>query len=70
MAALPVLALMTAEGAALPAGLRADATLSLTPLDADGVRAIARLYAGERADAPTVCVIVAEGLGRKFPAPA
>ncbi len=51
LAALPVLVLITAEDGALPAGLRADATLSLTPLDAEGVRAIARLYAGERADA-------------------
>jgi WD40 repeat protein/class 3 adenylate cyclase len=51
LTARPVLVLITAEDAALPAGLRANATLSLTPLDAEGVRAIARLYAGERADA-------------------
>jgi WD40 repeat protein len=49
--ALSVLVLITAEGAALPAGRRADATLSLAPLDAESVRTIARLYAGGRADA-------------------
>jgi class 3 adenylate cyclase/WD40 repeat protein len=51
LAELPLLVLMTAEDGALPAGRRADATLSLTPLNAEGVRAIALLYAGERGDA-------------------
>jgi class 3 adenylate cyclase len=48
LAALPVLVLATVEDASLMAGLGAEATLSLAPLDADGVRAVARLYAGER----------------------
>jgi WD40 repeat protein len=63
LTALPVLVLITAEGAALPAGRRADATVSLTPLDAESVRAIARLYAGERADAevPVEHLIEASG---------
>jgi WD40 repeat protein/class 3 adenylate cyclase len=49
LAALPVLVLATVEDGA--DGLDAHATLSLAPLDADGVRAVARLYVGERADA-------------------
>jgi class 3 adenylate cyclase/WD40 repeat protein len=63
LTALPVLVLITAEDAALPAGRRADATVSLTPLDAESVRAIARLYAGERADAdvPVEHLIEASG---------
>jgi class 3 adenylate cyclase/WD40 repeat protein len=47
---LPVLVVATAEKADLGRGLRADEAIVLAPLDADGVRAVARLYAGERDD--------------------
>ena len=63
LAALPVLVLATAEDAGLAAGLRADATIVLAPLDADGVRAVARLYAGEREDAEVPVERLAEASG-------
>ena len=63
LAALPVLVVATAEDPGLAAGLRADATLALAPLDADGVRAIARLYAGEREDADVPVERLAEASG-------
>ena len=44
-------------------GLRADATIVLAPLDADGVRAVARLYAGEREDADVPVERLAEASG-------
>ena len=50
LAGLPLLVLATAEDAAFATGLRAAATLTLAPLDADGVRAVARLHAGARED--------------------
>ena len=46
LAALPLLVLVTAEDAGLAARLDAAAILTLTPLDAGGVAAVARLYAG------------------------
>ena len=49
--ALPVLVVATAEMPATGRGCARDATLVLAPLDADGVRAVVRLYAGEREDA-------------------
>jgi WD40 repeat protein/DNA-binding SARP family transcriptional activator len=63
VAALPVLVLATTEDAGLPAGLRADATIVLAPLDADGVRAVARLYAGEGEDAEVPVERLAEASG-------
>jgi WD40 repeat protein/DNA-binding SARP family transcriptional activator len=45
LAALPLLVVATAEDAGLAARLDAAAILTLTPLDADGVAAVARLYA-------------------------
>ena len=63
LAALPVLVLATTEDAGLAAGLRADATIVLAPLDADGVRAVARLYAGEREDADIPVERLAEASG-------
>ena len=48
LAGLPVLVLATTENPALPTGLHSDATLELPPLDPDGVRAVAQLYAGGR----------------------
>jgi DNA-binding SARP family transcriptional activator/WD40 repeat protein len=50
LAQLPVLVLATAEDPGFAPALRAEATLTLAPLDADGVRAVARLYAGARDD--------------------
>ena len=46
LAALPVLVLATAEDAGPTAALGATRPLTLAPLDADGVAAVARLYAG------------------------
>jgi WD40 repeat protein len=63
LAALPVLVATTAENAGLPAGLRADATIVLAPLDADGVRAVVRLYAGNRGDADVPVERLAEASG-------
>jgi WD40 repeat protein len=51
LAALPVLVVATAEEAGLAPELRAEATIVLRPLDADGVRAVVRLYVGEREEA-------------------
>jgi len=60
LATLPVLVVVTAEDADAPA----DATLVLGPLDADDVRAVARLYAGPSADRePPVERLVAESGG-------
>ena len=70
LAALPVLVLATAEDAGLPAGLRADAAIVLAPLDADGVRAVVRLYAGEREDAEVPVERLAEASGGVPAAPA
>jgi class 3 adenylate cyclase len=47
---LPVLVLATAEQPDLGRGLGADEAFVLAPLDVDGVRAVARLYAGEHDD--------------------
>jgi len=63
LAARPVLVLATTEDAGLPAGLRADATIVLAPLDADGVRAVVRLYSGPRADAEVPVEQLAETSG-------
>ena len=63
LATLPVLALTTVQDETLGAGLDADATLSLAPLDADGVRAIARLHTGERADTEVPVEQLAEASG-------
>ena len=49
--ALPLLVVATAEDADRTAGLRVAATLCLEPLDAEAVLAVARLYAGRRAEA-------------------
>ena len=63
LAALPVLVLATAADPALAARVRADATVSLAPLEADGVRAVARLYAGPRegVEIPVEQLMVASG---------
>jgi WD40 repeat protein/DNA-binding SARP family transcriptional activator len=50
LAGLPVLVLATAEEPGFAPALRAEAMLTLAPLDVDGVRAVARLYAGARDD--------------------
>jgi WD40 repeat protein/DNA-binding SARP family transcriptional activator len=54
LATLPVLVVATAEDPALASELGVDATptLVLAPLDADGVAAVARLYAREDAEVP------------------
>jgi WD40 repeat protein/DNA-binding SARP family transcriptional activator len=52
LAALPVLVVATVEDPALASELGVEATLTLAPLDADGVAAIARLYAREDAEVP------------------
>jgi WD40 repeat protein/DNA-binding SARP family transcriptional activator len=49
-AALPLLVLATAEHATFATGLGAADTLTLAPLGAEGVRAVARLHAGARED--------------------
>jgi DNA-binding SARP family transcriptional activator/WD40 repeat protein len=61
--ALPVLVLATAADPGLAGPLRADATVRLAPLAADGVRALARLYAGPREDVeiPVEQLIAASG---------
>ena len=46
----PVLVLVTADTIVVGDELRAAATLSLAPLDEDGVRAVARLHVGARED--------------------
>jgi WD40 repeat protein/DNA-binding SARP family transcriptional activator/energy-coupling factor transporter ATP-binding protein EcfA2 len=50
LAGLPLLVLATAEDMSLAARMRADDTRALPPLDLDGVRAVAQLYAGQLAD--------------------
>jgi len=59
LAALPVLVVATAEHRGLAARVRADATIVLAPLDADGVRALARVYA--RAEPPVERLAAASG---------
>jgi WD40 repeat protein/DNA-binding SARP family transcriptional activator len=63
LAGLPVLVLATAQDADLGARIGADATMTLEPLDADGVSAIARQYAGADADAeiPVGRLVAASG---------
>ena len=63
MAALPLLVLVTAEDAGLAARLDAAAILTLTPLDAGGVAAVARLYAGARDDMEPPVERLAEASG-------
>ena len=70
LAALPVLVVATAEDAGLAAGLGAEAAIVLAPLDADGVRAVVRLYAGEREDADVPVERLARGERRRAAAPA
>jgi WD40 repeat protein/DNA-binding SARP family transcriptional activator len=63
LAGLPVLVLATAQDADLGARIGADATMTLEPLDADGVSAIARQYAGadEDAELPVARLVAASG---------
>ncbi|MEP6954652.1 MAG: BTAD domain-containing putative transcriptional regulator [Solirubrobacteraceae bacterium] len=63
LAALPVLVVAASQEAGLPTGLRTDATIVLAPLDADDVRAVARLYAGAREDAEVPVARLAEASG-------
>ena len=63
LAGLPVLVLATSEAPALSTRLRADATLELAPLDPDGVRAVAQLYAGGRDDVSVAVEHLAEVSG-------
>jgi WD40 repeat protein/DNA-binding SARP family transcriptional activator len=60
---LPVLVLATAQDADLGARIGADATITLEPLDADGVSAIARHYAGAGAETeiPVARMLAASG---------
>jgi WD40 repeat protein/DNA-binding SARP family transcriptional activator len=59
----PVLLLATAEDRFLVTRLGAAATRSLTPLGADGVRAVARLYAGARVDEDVPVELLLEASG-------
>ena len=61
LAALPLLVVAIAEETGPTAAVRADATLTLAPLDADGVAAVARLYAGEDAEPPMAELVAASG---------
>ena len=61
LAALPVLVLATAEDARQAGALQADATVTLAPLDATGVAAVARLYARGDADVPVARLVEASG---------
>ena len=61
--ALPVLVVAATEGAGPAVGLRADATLSLAPLDAAAVRDVVRLYAGKRDGAEVPVEQLAEASG-------
>ena len=63
LAGLPVLVLATSEAPALSTRLRVDATLELAPLDPDGVRAVAQLYAGGRDDLSVAVEHLAEVSG-------
>jgi WD40 repeat protein len=60
---LPVLVLATSQDADLGARIGADATITLEPLDADGVSAIARHHAGADAEAeiPVARMLAASG---------
>ena len=51
LAALPVLIVAIAEEGGLTAAVGADATLTLVPLDADGIAEVALLYASEAGEA-------------------
>ena len=59
----PLLLLATAEDEVLAARLGAAATRSLTPLGAAGVRAVAQLYAGPRADEDVPVELLLEASG-------
>ena len=59
----PLLLLATAEDEVLTARLGAAATRSLTPLGAAGVRAVAQLYAGPRADEDVPVELLLEASG-------
>jgi DNA-binding SARP family transcriptional activator len=61
LSARPVLVLAVAEEAGLAAAVRADATLVLAPLGANGVAAVARLYASEGAELPVGSLLAASG---------
>ena len=63
LAALPVLVVATAREARLASELHADGQLALTPLDVDGVAAIAHLYArrSEDVDVPVERLVEASG---------
>jgi DNA-binding SARP family transcriptional activator len=61
LAALAVLVVATGENRALASELGVEATLTLAPLDADGVAAIARLYAREDAEVPVARLVEASG---------
>jgi WD40 repeat protein/DNA-binding SARP family transcriptional activator len=63
LAALPLLVLVTTEDAGLAARLDGAAILTLTPLDAGGVAAVARLYAGARDDMEPPVERLAEASG-------
>ena len=63
LAALPLLVVLTAEEAGLAARLDAAAILTLTPLDAGGVAAVARLYGGARDDMEPPVERLAEASG-------
>jgi DNA-binding SARP family transcriptional activator/WD40 repeat protein len=63
LAGLPVLVLATTEDPALAARLHADATLELAPLDSDGVRTVARLYAVGREEVEIPVEQLAESSG-------
>jgi WD40 repeat protein/DNA-binding SARP family transcriptional activator len=59
----PLLLLATAEDEVLTARLGAAATRGLTPLGAAGVRAVAQLYAGPRADGDVPVELLLEASG-------
>jgi WD40 repeat protein/DNA-binding SARP family transcriptional activator len=61
LAARPVLVVATGEDRALGSELGVEATLTLRPLDAEGVAAIARLYAREDAEVPVERLVEASG---------
>jgi WD40 repeat protein/DNA-binding SARP family transcriptional activator len=61
LAALAVLVVATAEDPALACELGVAATLTLAPLDADGVAAIARLYARKDVEPPLARLVEASG---------
>jgi DNA-binding SARP family transcriptional activator len=61
LAALAVLVVATGEDPALASEVGAEATLTLAPLDADGVAAVARLYAREDAEVPLARLVENSG---------